>query len=609
MHVQAISLDHFTRHERTEVALPERGVVFVAGPNGSGKSSLLECVSYTAFGRTLRGTEPWTGGTPGEVQVYLAHGDGGQLSIARTIVASGRKALLFGSPEIVDGTSYETSTKAQAALLALLDTDFDVWRRTHVFSSADADAFSTATDAERKRLLESILGLDRFDAALERCRVRLSVTRRDVVAAEQAAGIAAARVEDCARRVERARAVPVEPRPEPQTPAVIPAPAEPKLPAEPPAPTGAVGARDVEQAQATFNAAQREFAAVGEAAARAGAVAQEAARACASFDATSDRCPTCGQPPTEQMRATHARAREVLAEKRAEHKTALAACESVRGLRDVAQQRLDEARSLATEYDRRVRAREQWRETRDGLAAQHAANMRRWQDAVAHARDFAESATQGAFAAWAKRDKQRTDEIAASTAALADADRADEKTQLCLAEVRDDVAVETEVERVLGLKGVRAMVLGQALAGVEACGNKWLARLAGPGLRVKLTETTERASGGVREAIGLEVLGAGGGRGYRGASGGERRRIDLALTFALGEVSAAAHGATQGTVWVDECMDALDADGVEAACEVLEELARDRCVVVISHRDDLARRLRMVKRLRVENGRVTEEAR
>jgi DNA repair exonuclease SbcCD ATPase subunit len=158
--------------------------------------------------------------------------------------------------------------------------------------------------------------------------------------------------------------------------------------------------------------------------------------------------------------------------------------------------------------------------------------------------------------------------------------------------------------QVLGMRGLRAVVLGRALSGVEAAANAWLSKLA-PGARLTLKSYTERQSGAVVDAIGVEIAGFGGGLGYRASSGGERRRLDVAVLLALADVAMAGRGGQPGTVFADELFDALDDDGVAAAASVLEELGRTRPVVVITHNDALAASVKADVRWRVENGCVS----
>jgi DNA repair exonuclease SbcCD ATPase subunit len=161
-------------------------------------------------------------------------------------------------------------------------------------------------------------------------------------------------------------------------------------------------------------------------------------------------------------------------------------------------------------------------------------------------------------------------------------------------------------ERVLGLRGVRAPLLAGSLSGIEAVANAWLARLGRAGLRVVLHPYSEKKSGGVVDAISLDVAGAGGGYGYKASSGGERRRIDVALMLALAEVAAAAHGHLQGTMFFDEVFDQLDVGGLDSLAEALQELAQDRCVVVITHSEILVDRVPWARHFHVSNGVVTD---
>jgi DNA repair exonuclease SbcCD ATPase subunit len=188
---------------------------------------------------------------------------------------------------------------------------------------------------------------------------------------------------------------------------------------------------------------------------------------------------------------------------------------------------------------------------------------------------------------------------------IAEVTQAVEAVQVSLAAARKALDELQAVESVLGLKGVRAHVLGKALGGLERVANAWLSRIAGPDLRLKLCPYSEKKTGGISDSISLDVAGAGEGFGYKASSGGERRRIDVALLLALAEVAQAAHGLTPGTLFADECFDALDVDGAYRVAEVLREIARDRAVVVISHSDTLQQVLRPALHYYVDGGTVS----
>jgi DNA repair exonuclease SbcCD ATPase subunit len=158
------------------------------------------------------------------------------------------------------------------------------------------------------------------------------------------------------------------------------------------------------------------------------------------------------------------------------------------------------------------------------------------------------------------------------------------------------------VDTVLGLRGVRAHLLGRALGGIEAQAQAWLARLGGLGLSLK--PYAEKADGGIADSISLEV----GGRPYRAASGGERRRVDVALMLALAETASGAErgGMAPDVLLFDEVLDALDADGAAAVGAAIQSLALDRAVLVITHSAVVGEAFgAAILRLRVEGGRVS----
>jgi DNA repair exonuclease SbcCD ATPase subunit len=148
-------------------------------------------------------------------------------------------------------------------------------------------------------------------------------------------------------------------------------------------------------------------------------------------------------------------------------------------------------------------------------------------------------------------------------------------------------------EEVLGLRGVRSSMLAKLLGSLENAANSWLERVAGKGMRLELKSYSENKSGGVSDAISLQVHGAGQGHGYQACSGGERRRIDIALLLAF---------AGKGTLFLDECLDALDIAGIEAVASVCEDLAAERCVVLITHNEELSARIKHVDHWKIADG-------
>lgn len=539
MRVEAISLVGVLGYsDRATMPLPERGVVLITGPNGSGKSAWVEAVSVALWGETIRGTPPWHAGSHGEVEVSLTEPRAG---VRRCRTAKGTVTLS------VNGENAATTTKGQEALNAVVGAAA-TWQATHVVSAQDVGRFTRATDGERKRFLESLLGLAAFDAALAKCRAELKTVAAEKTARERnAERLAEGRTAE-ERRAADARAALAQ--------TVAPNPEH--------------GERIV-QLQSVLNDlhAMRQNASGRADKLRAQIATAQADVRTAERDNAKFRlgtCPTCGAELTDaQAKCFDADARL------SRGLTALSDLTAAIQRVDAELRGIDEEEQEANAAWREV-SREQERANADARARAHAEQV------------LADSE---------RRLAAYGNDIATETAA---AETANARLQLLL-----------DAEKALGLQGIRAHVLGESLDGIQSIANGWLARIAGSGMRLELSPSTEKASGGVKDAISLEVVGAGGGYGYRAASLGQQRRIDVALLFALADISAAATARAPGTLWCDEILAGLDADGREAVCGALVDLARDRCVVVISHDDDAAELLRPARHVRVLDGTITQE--
>lgn len=542
MHVEQIRLVNFTSHTDTEVRFPERGVVAVVGANGAGKSALVEAVSYAGWGETLRGTVPWSA-PDGQVGAVFRVGELPRVHVLRTR-RKGKEALVWnfeGEPPV----QFETNTKAQEALTRVLGA-WDIWRRASVFSSSDAHNFSSATDAERKRMLEGVLGIDRFDAALKQVKLDAQKATLAVSRADQEYAVALERLTAARTRKADAAALHAD---------------------EPVVDVAAVKAK-IAQLQQLVKDADAEIAQT-RAAIRAGDRTQaERDATVRQARATLDRLRAATCPVCMQTIATDVRARAEAAAATAETDANAHALSHTLAVHSLEEELFD------LEFERRVLAGNV-----DGFAAE----LRAAEEAARRA----------------ARVQQQVDE---ATRAIAEYEARCAATNTALRAAEVEVALLAACERVLGLKGVRAQVTARALGGLEAVVNVWLAKLTGAAMRVKLAAYTETKTAGVSDKIAFEVLGVGQGHGYRAMSAGERRRLDVALVLALGDFVAAAHGLAGGTVFADEVFDALDAEGRDRAIDVLHEMAAERAVFVVTHSDELLGELRAGAVWRVAGG-------
>lgn len=567
MNIRAIELIHFTSHKHSTLKLPKTGIVLITGENGAGKSSFIEGVSFAGWGKTLRGTVPWKDDAKPPCTAIL---DTERLRIQRTR-DGGKSALSWEDVEASDqdlpgshseDPEYDTPTKAQAALLTMLGP-FGLWRRSHVFSSADASNFTTASDKERKQLIETFLGNDRFDPAVEACRDDLKAAREKLAALSRTRDVFEANFDGAKQRIadaERQKA---------------------QLGDEP---TWAGGEEQMAKVQALIDDIDNKTSVLRKNVMDLRNAVRDADRGRSTHLAAvsvakqmldrlrADQCPTCAQPITQTMR-------EIEKHKLEKAQTALNAAQSVVTAKS------DEVEEALNEAEHQIAHLQTERGTRAGEIAvikQSMAERTRWVKQV-------NGAAQTLATALDEKKK-----CGKRLAVL------EEELEV----VEQDVAELEAVEVVLGVKGVRATILGKSLGGIEAIANVWLSKFYAKPVRVSLKPYSELKKGGFDDSISFEVDGVGEGLGYKATSGGERRRLDVAMLLAMAEVSAASRGVQAGTLWFDEALDALDGNGVEAVCVALRELAQERCVVVITHSQALIQHLPDAQKVRIAGGQI-----
>lgn len=543
MKLKKLILTNVTKHKNTELSFPDTGIVVVTGLNGSGKSSVVEGVATAGWGDSLRGKPVW-GADTGSVQASTDV-DGRSVVITRTKTAGGKK-LAFSVDDVA--TVYESNTKAQEALERVIGSS-QVWQQTCVFSSQDVEKFTSATDSERKRLLEDILDLAKFDAAHSLCKEDLKQAKTKL---DQHLGQLATHQERIAglkaRLLDAEEALKLSPAPidsealELQIKALDNSIKDLKI------------LKSDKEHQ--LNLSERELRSL-----------QLAVSKAEDYLASTSvaTCPTCKQAIThndahiaeQAVRDAHA------ALENAEATKANIAAMKL-GVVDLSEQILSSIQEL-NKLKSQLSSYQQDKARHDQASNKYHEILLLLEDCEDAVHDLVQNASTS----------------------------------------RSSVDVLSQVDKVLAVSGVRSRILHTALSGIEAAGNAWLAKMAANGLEMRLKPYSEKASGGTKDCVSLEILGAGGGHGYKAASGGERRRLDLAIMLALADVSEAAHAVSRGTLFFDEVFDALDTDGVSSVCSVLTELAEKSCVVIITHNTELADQLPSVERWNVSDGSVS----
>lgn len=545
--IAGLHLEGFSTHDSTKIELPRQGIVLVTGPNGSGKSSIPDAVAAAIWGETVRDSSLWREKAAGRVVI-----DGVGFSVIRERSASGVSRLRWAVGDDPPA-EFESMSKAQAQL-ALVAGSFEQWRRTHVLCADDGAAFTRAPDSVRKALLEQMLGIEGFEDGVS----SLTHDRRKVDA--RAAG-ALVRIDAAEKQMAYA-----ERHADSTVPAAVDVPGAERAVAD------ARGTLDVLLALAqghtdAARASERAMQAARTANAQACVQVAERLRRPPPVDPI---CGACTQPIDDEIARTL----------RTDYQTELAELEAAAYLAGIAY------RDAELESERGAEsAMAAGRDVRAAEAALYAAESK-----LQAERERAKSAALRKGLSDSYFDAAEARDAAEAEATLAEA----------------ELAVLHTVEKVLGPSGIRSVLLADALEWLTTLSNEWLSRIsAGRPLRVSIEPYAERQGGGVKNAVTLKVSGAGLKGTYKSCSRGEQRRIDIAVLLGISELSQRVLGVTPGTMFVDEILDAIDDAGAEAVCDALNEMARDRCVVVISHNESVRRALRPVLALRVDAGKVT----
>jgi exonuclease SbcC len=162
----------------------------LTGANGHGKSALLDAVTWALWGkaRAKRDDELIHLGES-EMEVEFTFELGGAVyRVLRKRDASGRGRTLVDLQVEHDGefrSIAESGVRAtDAAIVDLLRMDYETFTNSSFLLQGRADAFTTRTPAERKRVLGEILGLGRYDEYEQRAKEKAREKDRELAEVE-----------------------------------------------------------------------------------------------------------------------------------------------------------------------------------------------------------------------------------------------------------------------------------------------------------------------------------------------------------------------------------------------------------------------------------------
>jgi DNA repair exonuclease SbcCD ATPase subunit len=122
-------------------------------------------------------------------------------------------------------------------------------------------------------------------------------------------------------------------------------------------------------------------------------------------------------------------------------------------------------------------------------------------------------------------------------------------------------------------------------------------------LRIEFSTTKELKKGGVKEEFQVNVINKAGADVYKGNSDGERRRIDLAVGWALGDLAAQRAKKPIRFKGLDEPFENLDETGEDRVIKLLHSVLSDyETIVCVTHSTHLRNQFPAEIMVRKENG-------
>jgi DNA repair exonuclease SbcCD ATPase subunit len=603
LEILEVEAKNFLSYEKLgPVNLDKQGVILLEGQmeddedsesNGAGKSAVIEAVTYALYGETIRGA------LVGSIQRRVRQGEkmanakGGMFSRVKCRISGGRILEIVRNrkaPEHPDGLTYTVDGVkmdvadrgvCQADLDRLTGMPYSLFKQVVVFGKEAGDGIATATDAQRKSLLESLCSGGQFDPLYEQAKknlaeiesfrseltnqVRPLEQQRDQAfsdleeAKAKSASFKAEREKEAGELEKKADELDTEAAELSQRRAIlIEEEHTTVLPKEPdftPLKLKLIEAKkDVDGFQAGISNKK----------ARLSMVQQDKDNFQRMGVAADAPCPTCGQiVPGETVESllgiydrnmaglsAEIRAQERVLEDAKKHVAELEAenqqLENVRNSRVKVQARLSELKkeieyTTNSALEKKARAKE----NRERAKALKARQANPWLEQV-------------------EKHEGRHKEAVEALSEIKDQ----------LAESGEILVYAREVARLFGNQGLRTFQFDALSPAITQSANAALGVLSSGALQVSLT--TERR--GQSEKVALSVDNLRGAPEYRANSGGQKQKVDLALAWAISGLS----GFVCNLMFVDEAFDRLDAKACSRVIELMNERRVKRSTILVT---------------------------
>jgi len=163
-------------------------IACLAGPNGAGKSSILDAITWSLWGKARSGSPDeliHQGQTEMRVGLTFLQGPERYRVLRQRKGGKRGQSLLDlqvwdSSQEAWRSLTESSMRQTQEKIESLLHLDYDTFVNSAFLMQGRADEFTKKAPAQRKQVLASILGLERWETYEDRAKERLAHTRADI---------------------------------------------------------------------------------------------------------------------------------------------------------------------------------------------------------------------------------------------------------------------------------------------------------------------------------------------------------------------------------------------------------------------------------------------
>lgn len=143
-------------------------------------------------------------------------------------------------------------------------------------------------------------------------------------------------------------------------------------------------------------------------------------------------------------------------------------------------------------------------------------------------------------------------------------------------------------KKVFSDSGIKSYLLDMITPFLNNHANNYLNRLTNGDISIELLTQTETKSGDLRDKMDVIVSSKNGADSYDSCSAGEKKRIELAMAFAIQDLLLSQSNLSVNTAIYDECFDGLDSIGCENVIDILKDKQKQLgSIYVISHNEYL----------------------